>query len=1096
VALKVLPPQAAARPDLLERFQREARAAARLHHTNIVPVFGVGASDGVHFYAMQFIPGRGLDVLLRDRLAPPAAPATAPLATEVTPRAPDTSAPAARLTQVSAAGGAGFWREVARLGVQAAEALAYAHGQGVLHRDVKPSNLLVDDAGTLWVTDFGLAKVEGADDLTGTGDVVGTLRYMAPERFRGQADARSDVFSLGLTLYEVLTGRPAFDERDRVQLIERVSRGAEPVPLRQAAPAVPRDLERVVLKAMAREPEQRYAGAAELADDLRRFLADEPVRAGRPSLGYRLGKFLHRNRGPVLAAGIIMTVLLVGIAGTSTGWLQALVAMEDALEKQRQADEKKQVAEKTLDALALANAETGKALEKERWSATRTRLTVANQAWWLNHVDQADRVLDECDASGRGLEWHYLKRRCHAYLASFRAEVPPDTHHATALSPDCQRLAFMDAGKGTTIWDLTSGRVLLSVDAPAPFPHRTVAFSPDGRRVALGGKEPAVWDVDGRQRLLPLVGHRGEVGALAYSADGKFLGSVSRDQTVKIWDADTGKVLLTFGNPKAPVLTTYSGTLKFSPDGRYVASGGAVGGVKVWERATGRVVATVFPRNLWHTLAFSADGMRVIVGAGKKTAHVWDLTTGKEEWAARDDQHPVAGVAFSPDGQRVATTSVDGACRVHDAATGKPLFTAPPEAALEGGKDSFHPVAFSPDGRWLADASHNETVRVWDAATGRRLAVARGQAETISQLVFSTDGTRLAASGLRTAKVWAPTDGQESVTLNFGPDRVEHLDFNAAGTRLATVGGSGKTVRVWDAETGRQVQTFPVESFWVRRLAYAAGDRLEAVMLDDQRVVRQRQAVLTGRELTTGQGLSSLDVTGFTAGGGMVVFSPDGGRVATTATNRQKAAPVKVWDVQTGRGFPPLAGLRELLHGLAFSPDGRRLAAWYNPRPTGGTIRGLIQVWDVEAGAHRFDLADYLGVVTQVVFSSDGKYLAAALADQTVRLWDAATGKEVRVLRGHTAAVYCVTFSRDGKRMASGGVDRTVRLWETATGQETLTLRGHGDSVRQVLFSADGARLASAADDGTIRIWDGSPWQARPSEVVHQAEAKPRPQER
>src|SRR5262249_22826063 len=203
VALKILPPQATLDPRYVRRFEREAKAAARLHHTNIVPVFGVGACDGVQFYLMQYIRGRSLDQVLRDS----------------GPRPPE---------------------EVARVGRQAAEALAYAHSQNVLHRDIKPSNLLVDEQGTVWVTDFGLAKVEDEDALTKTGDMMGTLRYLAPERLDGPGDARSDVHALGLTLYELLTGRPAFDAADHTPLMKQIQQG-EPTTPRQLRPNVPVD---------------------------------------------------------------------------------------------------------------------------------------------------------------------------------------------------------------------------------------------------------------------------------------------------------------------------------------------------------------------------------------------------------------------------------------------------------------------------------------------------------------------------------------------------------------------------------------------------------------------------------------------------------------------------------------------------------------------------------------------------------------------------------------------------------------------------------------------------------------------------------------
>jgi serine/threonine protein kinase/tetratricopeptide (TPR) repeat protein len=379
VALKVLPAASLAGSSHLERFRLEARSAARLHHTNIVPVFGVGEQDGVHYYAMQFIQGRGLDEVFEElqRLraarsqasgsarasGPPepfsSGPARArtlavthglltgefpaggearesaaesvfsdePAEGSITEAAADPGPAAPQSASRSSSSGTSsqselsgsqaetqYYRSVARVGQQVAEALAYAHSQGILHRDIKPSNLLLDANGTVWVTDFGLAKAEGTDALTHTGDIVGTLRYMAPERFDGWSDPRSDVYSLGATLYELLTLHQLFQEPNRAKLIDRVMHDA-PVPPRKLDRKVPRDLETIVLKAIAKEPGHRYATAEQMAEDLERFLADKPVLARRSSPIEQARRWCRRNKG--LAAGIALAFL--GLAAAVVG---------------------------------------------------------------------------------------------------------------------------------------------------------------------------------------------------------------------------------------------------------------------------------------------------------------------------------------------------------------------------------------------------------------------------------------------------------------------------------------------------------------------------------------------------------------------------------------------------------------------------------------------------------------------------------------------------------------------------------------------------------------------------------------------------------
>ncbi|MDR3636473.1 MAG: protein kinase [Isosphaeraceae bacterium] len=310
----------------LQRFEREARAIAHLHHTNIAPIYAIGEHEGLPYYAMQYIQGIGLDVLLT------------------------------AWRRDGAPRGADRWALVARIGMQAAEALYYAHEQGVLHRDVKPANLLLDAYQSVWVTDFGLAKLAGQEDLTASGDVVGTLRYLAPEALRGETDERSDVYSLGLTLYELLTLSPPFGELSQSELLRRVSEG-EPERPRRLDPGIPRDLETIVLKATAREPQHRYATARALAEDLKRFVDDRPIEARRATATERVWRWGRRNPGTAaLAAGALVLTAVVG-------WIGYMSTMQ-ALEQEKRLRGAAEIATKRAeDNVALSLKVFGKLFE-------------------------------------------------------------------------------------------------------------------------------------------------------------------------------------------------------------------------------------------------------------------------------------------------------------------------------------------------------------------------------------------------------------------------------------------------------------------------------------------------------------------------------------------------------------------------------------------------------------------------------------------------------------------------------------------------------------------------------------------------------------
>jgi serine/threonine protein kinase len=495
VALKVLPDAALSDAKQVLRFQREARAAARLHHTNIVPVFGVGQDEGHYYYVMQFIAGMGLDSVLDElrrlrrgecEASPPerrALSRSAVSAVEVAqaiitgrfeladgvngahqPGTTLANTASARLDKpdavsrklddssvVSLPGASAeslarsdpdrtFFRSVARIGLQVAEALEYANRQGILHRDVKPSNLLLDPKGNVWVADFGLAKASDTEDITHSGDIIGTVRYMAPERFAGKCDARSDVYALGLTLYELLALRPAFASPDRHELIRRVM-SEQPERLRGLVPHVPRDLVTIVEKAIAREPIERYPSAAALAEDLQRFLDDKPIKARRVTPVEQAWRWARRNPAVAALSAGLLVALVVGLVGVTWQWRQAAANLTAAESAKRKAQARFGLAMEAVRAFTTGASEDvmlkEKALEslrkkllgQSRTFYERLRTSLEGETDRASRAALAEALFDaaglygEVDAPEKALEAH---REALALRAALVRERPED----------------------------------------------------------------------------------------------------------------------------------------------------------------------------------------------------------------------------------------------------------------------------------------------------------------------------------------------------------------------------------------------------------------------------------------------------------------------------------------------------------------------------------------------------------------------------------------------------------------------------------------------------------------------------------------------
>jgi len=1036
VALKVLPLSPGMDPLRLARFQREAKTAALLHHTNIVPVFDVGQEQGVHFYAMQFIDGQSLDRLLADMQRSltatprngkaPSSPNIQNEAAHQLPAAltePIRSAAPVPLPSVQQP----YILAMVRLGIQTADALEHAHQRGIVHRDIKPSNLLLDQHGLVWIADFGLVKcLEDADsNLTRTGDVLGTARYMSPEQAlgkRGAVDGRSDVYSLGVTLYELLTLHRAFDGADHAAVLQQIAFD-EPTAPRQWNRAIPRDLETIVLKAMAKNSAERYGSAAALAADLRRFAAGEPILARPLGLGERLQRWVKRR--PAVAALLAVSVLAV-VTLTAVGfWSNAELRAANSRERQR--------AQEALDAREREKQRAQEAEERERIARRHlyaAQLNLVQQAWERGHVGRVRSLLGgQRPIAGqedlRGFEWFYYQRLSHRDRFTLRGH--DHVVSTLAVSPNSQMLATGSYDRTIKLWNPATGQ--------------------------LRGT---------------LTGHRGWITSLAFSADGQLLASGSHDRAVILWNHALGQPARTLKFPSG------IDCLALSPDGRYLAVGCQDGTLQIRSLTNdAEPVIMVGHRDAVLSVAFAPDGGTLLSGSADQTAILWDLMAMQPREVLSAHHGSVRAVCFSPDGTLLATGSADETIKLWEAATGRERLT------LKGHADSVATVAFSPDGRSLASGSGEPAnplkpsepmfklntvrtkpgeVKLWNVRTGMERATLKGHAGPVYSCLVAANGeTLITGSDDMTAIIWNVA-GAEQATLPGHKLEVNSLAFAPDGKTLATV-SDDRMAKLWDLASGEERANVEPTRANLKFVVYSPDGRLLAIGGGDRTV--KLWDVASGQEAATLRGHGRTIRS--------IAFSADGKTLATGAgdpvTPPAKPYPgeVKLWDVDSLKELRSFSGHAKPVRSVALSPDGRLLASASDDK--------TVKLWDTHTGEERATLTGHNHWVRYLAFSADGRTLASASNDNTVKLWDMPSGRERLALQGHRAGVLIVVFSPDGRTVVSGSTDGTVKLWDVVTGQERAVLEGHRGSIRAVAFSPDGKILATGDNDSRVKLW-------------------------